>query len=191
VTDPMYPVAPGARPRPATVSTSSYLLFGVAALMLLEAVLSLSVIGRTLDVAREVYAGTTAEGTEGVIVGVSVIGTIVNVIVAAGLVILALLNNRGRNAARITTWVVGGISLCCGGVGLAGSALTNSFTMQSPNAGTPDPAEFERRLNAALPSWFGPVTTLLGVLILLASLAALILLALPASNDYFRKPQPG
>jgi hypothetical protein len=66
------------------------------------------------------------------------------------------------------------------------------------NANGPDPAEVQRRLEAGLPGWYNPITTTLSVISLLALLGALILLALPASNPFFRKrtaaeepPMPG
>ena len=40
-----------------------------------------------------------------------------------------------RNGARITTWVLGGISLCCSGFGLAGTALTSSMNLDSAGTG--------------------------------------------------------
>jgi preprotein translocase subunit SecG len=127
--DPMHPAAPVARPRPTAVTVSSYLLYAVAAVTLLNAVLALSFVGRTADVYRDAYAGSPAAGTEGLIVAASVITAVVYVLFAVGLVVLALFNNRGRNPARITTWVVGGISLCCSGLVLGGNAMTGSFNM--------------------------------------------------------------
>ena len=44
----------------------------------------------------------------------------------------------GSDRARITTWVIGGISVCCSGLGLAGTALTNSMNL-SDTSGGPSP----------------------------------------------------
>ena len=172
---------------PTTVKVSTYLLWLVAAVSLITAVMTISVVGKTSEVYRELYAGTAAEGTEGVIVGASVVGVVISVLFAAGLVVLAIFNNRGRNGARITTWVIGGISLCCNGFGLAGTALTSSMSLDD-GPGGPSAAEVERRLGEALPSWYDPATITLTVMSLLALLGAIVLLALPASNAYFRKP---
>ena len=46
------------------------------------------------------------------------------------------------------------------------------------------------QINAVKPSWLTPLTTTLSVIILLALIAAIILLAMPQSNAYFRKEQP-
>jgi hypothetical protein len=109
-------------------------------------------------------------------------------LLAIGLVVLALLNNQGKNGARITTWVVGGISLCCSGLGVAGTAVTGSMTFDTGNG--PSAREVEQRLAEALPSWYTPTTVILSVISLLAILGAIILLTLPASNAFFRRPQP-
>jgi hypothetical protein len=170
------------------VTVSSYLLWVTAAISLIGAILTISMVGRMTDVYRDLYAGTDAEGSEAVIVAISVIGVVVNILFAAGLAILAIFNNRGRQGARITTWVLGGVALCCSGLGLAGTAATNSLNLDSTGTGGPSPSEVERRLSEALPSWYEPLSTTLSVISLLTILGAIILLALPASNAYFRKP---
>ena len=187
---PSNPPAAAKQPPPTTVKISTYLLWLTAALSLISAVVTLSVVGRMTEAYRDLYAGTAAEGSEAVIVGASVLGVVISVLFAAGLAVLAIFNNRGRNGARITTWVIGGISVCCTGLGLAGTALTNSMNFGDTTGG-PSQAEVQRRLDEVLPSWFDSVTVALSVLSLLALLGAMILLALPASNDFFRKPAAG
>jgi hypothetical protein len=175
------------------VTVSTYLLWATAAAALISGVLSVSMVGRMTDVYSELYAGTAAEGTEGVIVGVSVFTVVINLLFAAGLAVLGIFNNRGRNGARITTWVLGGISLCCSGFGLAGTALTSSMNLDSTGTGDtgPSASEVSAALDRVLPSWYEPLSLVLSVLSLLTILGAVILLALPASNAFFRKPQPG
>jgi hypothetical protein len=180
------PAAAGSQP-PTTVKISTYLLWLVAAVSLITAIIEISVVGRTTDVYRELNAGTPAEGTEAAIVAIGIVAVVISLLFAAGLAVLAIFNNRGRNGARITTWVIGGIALCCSGLGLAGTALTGSMNLGDTTGG-PTPAEVERRLDEVLPSWYDPATVTLTVISLLALLGAMILLALPASNAYFRKP---
>ena len=192
MTNPTYPGVPG--PRPATVSVSTYLLWATAAISLIGGIVSLTTVGALSDAYRDLYAGTAAEGTESIVVGASVFGVVLNILFAAGLVILAIYNNRGRNGARITTWVVGGLMLCCGSFGLLGSAFTNQLSGLESTGGAnsgPTTAEVEAAMNRALPSWFEPVSTTTSVLSLLAILGAVILLALPASNAFFRRPARG
>jgi hypothetical protein len=189
VSYPTYPAAAAQPSRPTTVTVSSYLLWITAAISLISAVLTLSMVGRMTDAYRDLYAGTANEGVEAVIVGTSVVLVVINILFAAGLAILSIFNNRGRNGARVTTWVLGGITLCCSGFGLAGTAITNSMNLDSSGTtGGPSSAEIESRLNEVLPSWYEPFSTGLSVLSLLALLGAIILLALPQSNAFFRKP---
>ena len=184
----MYAQPPAPRTRPAAVTVSSYLLYLTAAVSLISAVLSLSQLGTITGVYRDAYAGTSGQGAEAAIVATTVIGVVFNVLFAAGLAILAVFNNRGRQGARITTWVIGGISLCCSGLGVAGTALTGSINFDTGNG--PSASQVEQRLADALPSWYTATTVVLSVISVLAILGAIILLALPASNAYFRPAQP-
>jgi hypothetical protein len=190
VSDPRNPAAP-AKVRPGSVTISSYLLFLVAALQVVGLVLALSVLNETRDVYEEAFAGTDLANQAGTIGTVSLIaGASVGLIVAVGLVVLAILNNRGKNPSRIVTWVLGGLFLCCAGAGLALSAAGSAVNMgQGGNADAPDQAEIQRMLEERLPSWYMPASTAISVLAMIALLVALILLALPASNEFFRRPQ--
>jgi hypothetical protein len=170
------------------VTISTYLLWLTALVSLITGALTVSMVGRMADVYGELYEGTAAEGAEGFIVGVTVFIVVINLLFAAGLAILGIFNNRGRNGARITTWVLGAISLCCSGFGLAGTAVTSSLNVDSSTG--PTNAEVEAALSRVLPSWYEPLSLVLTVISLLAILGAVILLALPASNAYFRKAQP-
>ncbi|MEV4705575.1 hypothetical protein [Actinoplanes sp. NPDC049316] len=186
----MYPGAPAPRSRPTVVTVSSYLLYLSAALIVLDAVLTVTTISKLSEVYTDLYADTSNSGLESVMVGVSVISVVINFLLAAGLAILAVFNNRGRQGSRITTWVIGGISFCCFGSALAGNALTSAMNLDTGSTSGPSARELEERLSEALPSWYPPVTMTLSVVLALAILTALILLMLPAANAYFRKPQP-
>jgi hypothetical protein len=175
------------------VTVSTYLLWLTAAMSLISGALTVSTVGKMADVYSDLYQGTAMEGTEGLVVGITVFIVVLNLLFAAGLAILGIFNNRGRNGARITTWILGAISLCCSGTGLAGTAMTSSMNFDSSTTGTnagPSATEVEAALNGVLPSWYEPLSTVLTVISLLAILGAVILLALPASNAFFRKAQP-
>ncbi|MFU8872363.1 hypothetical protein [Micromonospora sp. SL4-19] len=178
------------RARPGVVTTSSWLLIFVAAIQVVNLILTLSTIGTVRDVLKDAYSGTAAEQAGEVAYAVGIGGAVLTLLLAAGLVVLALLNNRGKNGARITTWVLGGILLCCTGGGLVNTAAGSLTSSGSTSGNMPSNEEIQRRLEDALPSWYSPTATLLGVLALLALLVALILLALPKSNEFFRKQQP-
>jgi hypothetical protein len=173
------------------VTASSYLLYFAAAASIVSAVLSLTTIGTVRRVYADLYANTAGDGTESVIVAASVVGVVINILFAAGLAILAIYNNRGRQGARISTWVVGGIFLCCNGFGLLGNAATSGMNLDTGANSGPSASEIEQRLSDELPGWFTPLSTVLTVLVVLTLLGAVILLALPAANAYFRKPQAG
>ena len=175
-----------ARVRPATVSTANLLLLVVAALYLIGFLINISVIGTMTEVFRAEFAGTEAEGTESVVSAFIIGASMINLLFAAGFIVLALLNNRGKNPARIVTWVVGAIALCCNGLGLVGQGLGTMGT----TGGEIDADQLDRRLTEALPSWFDAANLAVIVVTLLGLLVALILLALPASNEFFRRPEP-
>ncbi|WP_082771790.1 hypothetical protein [Actinoplanes sp. TFC3] len=170
------------------VTISSYLLYLAATASLIAALLALTTISTVQDVYGE-YNTTTNGSTLKTLAVAAIVGSLaINVLFSAGLVILAIFNNRGRQGSRITTWVIGGIFLCCSGFGLLGNAATRGMNLETDTSG-PSQSEIESRLSAELPGWYGGVTTTLTVLVVLALLGALILLALPAANNYFRKPQ--
>ncbi|MDG4790776.1 hypothetical protein O7626_33540 [Micromonospora sp. WMMD1102] len=183
--------APTARPRPGTVTNASYLLYLAAALIAVLAAVSFATVGTVSTVYREAYAGSDLEGADGFIVGTTVVSAVLQLLVAIALVVLALLNNQGRNGARIATWVVAGLGVCCTGLGAGGSAFSGMGAGGGSTGDVPDPAEVQRRLEAELPSWSGPLTLICSIVALLALIAAIILLALPASNEFFRKQPAG
>jgi hypothetical protein len=178
------------RVRPTVVTVAGWLLYLVAALQLISLVILLSQVSTIADVTEDAYRGTSAEDSArvGAVIG-ALGGAIIGALLAIAYVVLAIFNNRGKNPARIVTWVLGGIGVCCGTLGLIGNAVSNSFTFNNRNDNLPDPKEVQRQINDALPSWYRPTTTTLAVLALLALLAAIILLALPPANEFFRKPQ--
>ncbi|WBB73553.1 hypothetical protein O7602_28460 [Micromonospora sp. WMMD1128] len=186
--------APGTTPRarPSVVTLSSWLLILVAVIQVLNLIVTLAVIGKIRDVMADAYAGTSAESAGDIAYAFTIGSSVLTLLLAIGLVVLAMLNNRGKNASRITTWVVGGILLCCTGGGLLSGASGGMMGSGGNTSGDlPSTQEVQRRVEDALPSWHTPVSTLLGLIALLALLGALILLALPKANEFFRKPKAG
>ncbi|MEU1590263.1 hypothetical protein [Micromonospora sp. NPDC005710] len=188
-----------ARQRPSIVSISSYLLFLFLALQVISLIITLSTFGKTRDALRDAYANSATDGEQvaDVFAVVGIGGSIVLLLLAIVLGVLALFNNQGRNGARITTWIVGGVMVCCVGGGLLSNAA-GGFNAGGGTGDGPSPEEIQRRLDEALPTWVTPVSLLLGVLSLIALIAALVLLALPKANPFFRKataawepPTPG
>ncbi|MFG1649028.1 hypothetical protein ACGFIE_03810 [Micromonospora sp. NPDC049275] len=181
-----------ARQRPSTVTISSYLLYLFLACQVISLIVTLSTIGKTRDVLRDAYSSSTTDGADQVadfVFAFALGAGILVVLFSVVLAVLAMFNNRGSNGSRITTWIVGGIMVCCTGGTVLNGAGGGSFATGGNSGGDmPSGDEVRRRLEEALPSWITPVSILLGVISLLALLAALILLALPKSNEFFRKP---
>ena len=187
------PPTPESRPRPTSVTVAGLLMWLVALCAVIYLVASLAVIGSFTDAFAEAFAGTDAEGAEGITAVVSaVVPSVGYLLVAVTLLILTIFNNRGKNGSRIATWIVGGVAACCCGLNLLSSAVTDLGTVgTTPEAGMPDPEELQRIINEHVPGWYEPVTIATIVVGLLALIAALILLALPASNEFFRRrPEP-
>jgi hypothetical protein len=155
----------------------------------INALIVFSTTGAMRDAAEVAYAGTGAEGAEGFVVGFLVAGGVIGLIIGVGFAVLSFFNSKGKNPSRIVTWVIGGLSLCCLGAGLGSNALFSG--MDTGTTTGPSQDEVARRMEEATPSWYTPTTTALTVIGLLAILGAVILLALPASNDFFRKPVAG
>lgn len=180
-------LGPAPRSRPVTVTVAAYLLYAVAVLQVVNAILAFSTYGTLRDAIQNAYAGTEFEGSEGIVAAVAVGGGVINLLLGLGFVALGFYDSKGKNPARIVTWVVGGISLCCLGLGLGSNALVGTMNADTSGAG-PSSDEIQRQVNAALPGWYNGLTTTVSVLGLLVILAVVILLALPASNEFFRKP---
>jgi hypothetical protein len=188
-----YPPAdmtPAGKQRPATVTVASALLYLVAALQVASIAVSFLSLGVTRQVINDQFAGTPNADAVGTATTVAIIVAIcVGVVFAVGTTVLGVLVGRGKNPARIVTWVLGGLGVLCYGCGLAGTAVSSSLTSSLSGTADPQTEELQRRLRDAIPAWQTAVSTVSQVLFLLLLLAIIILLALPASNDFFRRDQ--
>ncbi|MEU6025005.1 hypothetical protein [Micromonospora sp. NPDC047134] len=175
------------------MSISTYLLLLFAVCQLISAIITLATIGDVRNAMEDALRDSGGEGLEGIAdltVAVGVGTALLTLALALAVAGLGLVNLRGKNGSRIATWIVGGILFCCNGFSLL-SGLGGGLTTPADTSGDmPSPEELQRRIEEALPSWVTPVTVLLGVISLISLLAALILLALPKANEFFRKPTP-
>ncbi|MEV0456134.1 hypothetical protein [Catellatospora methionotrophica] len=191
----LVPAAPGSVPRPGAVTVSALLLYVVSVALVLSAAISVYAFsslpeGLVEDIYREAgMAADLASTTASIVVITTYVVAGVYVLLAAFFVVLGMFVGRGKQWARITTWVFAGIGLCCVGFGLLSQSAGGSFGTSGSGAGI-DQERAAERLTEAMPSWSTPVGLLLSVVMLLSMLAAIILLALPASNAFFRKPAP-
>jgi len=176
----------GRPPRPAVVSIAGYLLFVLAGLQLLSLIVSLQTFGAMRDVLPDIYRDTPMEGKEDTIITLGIVfGVGVVVLFVAGFIVLGLLDLRGKQPARIVTWVFLGLLLCCNVIGLAGSGVS-SLGQNSGTSGI-DAEEMQRRLNDATPSWVHPASLALTALQALIAICVIVLLLLPAAHPFFRK----
>jgi hypothetical protein len=101
------------------------------------------------------------------------------VAITIALLVLAIGNLRGRKGARVGTWVLGGLFLLCALCGSIGNGgVTSGLIGQDPN----------KVLVAGnlYPSWYAPTTIALDVMLTVLYAAVITLLALPASNRFFK-----
>ncbi|MEU8329658.1 hypothetical protein [Micromonospora sp. NPDC048839] len=193
------PLSKPAPVRPGVVTISTYLLLLFALTQLLSLIMVISVSGSIRQGFQDAYQGTEDVDTIGTVaVAFAIASVAVLLVLALVLVVLAMFNNRGRNGTRITTWVVGGIMVCCVGGSLVSGASGFSQNASGGGGDAPSGAQIERSMSDAIPSWYGPTSTAVNIVGLAALLAALILLALPKAHPFFRKataawepPTPG
>ncbi|NUT17696.1 MAG: hypothetical protein HOV77_00765 [Hamadaea sp.] len=188
---PSFAVEPERPSRPSVVTTAGYLLFLLAGLQLVSLLVSIPTYQAMRDVYPEVYKGTPLEDSSDMLATVTmVVGIGIAVLMMAAYFTLGALVLKGKQPARIVTWVVVGLQLCCSGVGVAGSGINMNNFGGGQNANGVDPAEVTRKLEAALPSWSHAVSITMAVIQLLTAIAIIVLLALPAAHPFFRKFDP-
>ncbi|BCJ49437.1 hypothetical protein Asp14428_09120 [Actinoplanes sp. NBRC 14428] len=152
---------------------SSGLLFGVAAVLLLRAVVDLAFVNTDLSVYKDAYTGTTGSAFG------SLVYATLSLVGGAAVSIMAILNLHGSDRSRVTTFVLGGLFLSCGGWG----DLPDVF--QGP-AGRVGGDGFAR----VAPAGYGLVVGVLDLSLVLALLVSLVLLALPPSTRFFQGRRP-
>ncbi|MBA3489135.1 MAG: hypothetical protein H0T78_06225 [Longispora sp.] len=180
---PMSP-EPARRVRPAVVTASSGLLVLVVVLMLINVVLGIVANNDEVKEATKEFTDLQEGGiSSGLQQGVSYAATAIFALI---FLVLAALNLRGNRVSRIITWIFGGVgAVCC-----ACSVISQGAMGALLGATGEDVKDAYDRLTGAYPSWYMPATIALSILTILALVTALILLALPAANAYFRKAQP-
>lgn len=164
----------GARRRPATVAAANLLLVLAATALAVSSITGLTYAEPVTEAFQRAYAGV--EGVRFSVLSIRATGVIL-LVVAGGLVLLALFNQRGSATARIDTWMLGTLLVCWGGFSISSD--------RGPPESAPDPVALERMLAAAMPGWVDPVATASMSITVAAVLAAMVLLALPASHRFF------
>jgi hypothetical protein len=188
------PAAAGARRpgrRPAAVVGAVVVLGLMAAVGLAHAVAVLASLDGIVARFRSAAVRTGADPSDidtgvGLLRGGIILATVLAILVAVLLVLLALGNWRGGRNARVATWVVCVLGLLCGCWGLA--AIIVQRVVAWPGAGDGQAAgNLVREVAGAYPSWWIAVSAGLSAAQALGYLVVAVLLALPAANDLFRR----
>ncbi|WP_406078602.1 hypothetical protein [Micromonospora sp. NBC_00858] len=111
------------------------------------------------------------------------VGLVVS-LVALAILLLALVNLVGRNWTRIVTWIVGGVTLAVAGCWRALALIP------APSGEVPEVTEWDSVKAVAgqlIPAWVEPVATVTGFVASPSLLVALVLLALPPANAFYRR----
>ena len=174
---------PPAKPRPGVVNVASILLYLTAALLVCQVVLSFLSISDVSKAVSDFEATHPELQGAGNQIG-TIIGSVVQLLLAAGFATLGILVGKGKQPARIVTWVLSGLGVLCVGCGTLFAAALPSMM-----SGNQDLAELTTAINDAIPAWQRVASTVSGIATLLILITVIILLALPAANDFFRKEQ--
>ncbi|MBB4748005.1 hypothetical protein [Actinoplanes lobatus] len=155
-------------------------------MQLLSAGLVVSMIGTVTEAYQDAMEADDFPAEIGTFISIVLVATAAfYLLIAVGLVVLAIFNNRGKNGARITTWVIAGLGLCCNSLGLGSSVADTAVGGNVPST---EQAQIEADVAAAMPGWYDAISLVTSVITVLALLGAVILLALPQSNAFFRRP---
>ncbi|WP_051704242.1 hypothetical protein [Glycomyces sp. NRRL B-16210] len=188
------PSEPKVRPGSVTAVVVTQLL--TAVLLIVTGIAMFAVQSAVKDVAVDEIlsdpelqnSGITANTIETFITATFALIAGVYLVFAVFYIVLALLNNRGARPARILSWILSGIALaCCGIGGLIGQA---GSTMTATIDDTQYQDEMTKAIEDATPSWVSALDWITIIAFIAGSLVIIILLAVPASNEFFRKGEP-
>jgi hypothetical protein len=157
------------RPRPATVTAAAGLLFLSVLLGVVGVIISIANKDIAIEIAKKNAAKTAGAPDPTAFVNLSTYGSgACELVVFVALAVLGVLVLRGNNVARITTWVLCGLSLLC----LTGVSLASVL---GPNS-------------ADVPGWYAAYGVISAGVGLVVNVAIIVLLALRPSNEFFAKP---
>ncbi|HLT10289.1 MAG TPA: hypothetical protein VK028_05710 [Micromonosporaceae bacterium] len=189
-----YPVVPARPTRPGSVTVAGVLVFAAAAALLAMAVAQFLIIGPVGQAVEEV---TTDPAEEGLGTALAAVlfggGGVLNALVALSLGILAGFDLAGKRAARVMTWIVAPLGLvCCGCLSAVYTEFVFSTAGSGPPTGSQDVTpEQMAAIAEGMPAWYTPVILVAVGVLGLSVLGAVIALAVPQSNEYFRKRPEG
>lgn len=176
---------PNPAPAPAPVRAAAIVQYATVALALLGAVLSVLTTTRLLDALPDALTagGYTPAERDKITTGAAVASYgLVALWLVFALVFAAFARwyTRGARWARTATFAVAGLLVLCGACGLTGGRTVDTGTAQGHAV--------DRALDAAVPGWWGSANAVVQALGFAAYAAIIVLLALPASRPFFRRP---
>jgi hypothetical protein len=179
-----------ARPRPATVTAAAAIMIFMGVAGLVNAVVGLAAIGGVVDRFRDAAQATGAsksdiDGLAGLAWGTVITGAVLSVLFAVLLIALGVGNLRGRNGARIATWVVSGLGLFCGCCAFLAVVSQSALSWNISTDNTTE--DLTQALTDAYPGWWIGLNGVVSVGQALGYLLVALLLVLPASHPYFRR----
>ncbi|MFG3339125.1 hypothetical protein [Glycomyces sp. NPDC048151] len=194
---PQYPQSPppGPKTRPGSVTAVVWTQILTAVLLVASGIAMFSVMQSVEDEVTSqllsdpelAESGLTADNVSQLMTFTFAMIAGVYVVMAVFYVILALLVNAGKRPARILSWILSGIGLlCCGIGGIVGQL--GSMTANVNGEAYQD--EATQAVEDATPGWVTAIDWATLIVLIVGSLVIIILLAVPASNEFFRKEEP-
>ncbi|WP_112133217.1 hypothetical protein [Glycomyces dulcitolivorans] len=196
---PQYPQQPlppsGPKIRPTSVNVAVWTQFLTALLLVVTGIAMFAVQSAVGEVVEDELlndpslegSGITADQISSLMTIIFAATAGVYLLFAVFYVILGILNNKGNRPGRILSWVLSGIALlCCGLFGLIGQIGSTTYSMNDTEYND----QMTQAVEDATPSWVNALDWVTLILFIVGSLVIIILLAVPASNEFFRKEEP-
>ncbi|WP_205326256.1 DUF2127 domain-containing protein [Glycomyces sp. YM15] len=194
---PQYPQSPppGPKTRPGSVTVVVWTQILTAVMLVASGIAMFSVMSAVEDTVTEQLlsdpeladSGLTADNVSSLMTFTFALIAGVYVVMAVFYLVLALLVNKGKRPARILSWILSGIGLLCCGIG----GLVGQLGSMTANVnGQEYQDEATQAIEDATPAWVTAIDWITLILLIVGSLVIIILLAVPASNEFFRKDEP-
>ncbi|MDO5749761.1 MAG: hypothetical protein Q4P78_00970 [Rothia sp. (in: high G+C Gram-positive bacteria)] len=183
-----YPQAPvpavPAAPAPTTVKIAAGAIFGIALIALIDFVLDLILTAQITNVAKEVGV------TEGLTYGTTLVGGVIGMIFRVSLsVVLGIFILKRHNWARIVCFIMGGIGTLVSLLVIAGVCVASARLHEGSSVDYGSYSSTAEKIFALV-----DLATLLGIivnsLVIVLSITIVVLLVLPASNQFFAPKEP-
>jgi hypothetical protein len=177
--------SPGPTPRPAVVTWAGILLYTVAGLLAVTTLTVFAESNAIVDGIRQSLVNDPRFNSSNLDSTISAARVFVAVfglfflVIAALYVILAIFDLKGRNGMRITTWVIASIGVLCFGLSVGGRS-SSTLAQSQTNGQTVN-------VHVDIPAAISTISTVVNIIGVLCLITVIILLALPASNEFFRR----